>query len=316
MKVSVLIQTYKHEAFIAQCIESAMMQKTSFPFEIIVGAEEGDNETISIAKQYESNQPIPLKVIVNSKDNVVKLYGSRVGRANFINMLSHAKGEYIARCDGDDYWTAPDKLQKQVNFLDENPDYTFCGHAVQRIDSDGNPLPFKWKVDVKEDRTIYDLIHQIQVPTGSVMYRNSAFKHPIPKWFYKPLSGDIPLFFILADKGKLKFWKNQYLSVYREHSGGITKSYNRQKNWLLKRIEMYAYIDAGLGFRYHNEFKKLIRKIILSRYSLILRTIYKKGMLSAFVEDSRFLFRYLRRGKNIIDKAYWVDAHKTELSVN
>ena len=124
--LSILSITYNHEKFIAQAIESWLMQKTDFEFEIVIGEDCSTDNTLQIIKEYQKEHPDLIKVIT-SEQNVGM-------QANFIRTYEACQGKYIALCEGDDYWTDPLKLQKQVDFLEENENYFITGHKAKIID--------------------------------------------------------------------------------------------------------------------------------------------------------------------------------------
>lgn len=116
--VSVCIQTYNHERFIGKCIDSVLMQKTTFPFEILLGEDESIDDTRKICTEYAIKYPNKIRLFLHSRKNTIFINGVATGRFNINYNLKNSNGKYIALCEGDDYWTDPLKLQKQVDFLD------------------------------------------------------------------------------------------------------------------------------------------------------------------------------------------------------
>ena len=123
IKVSVIVPTYNHEPYIRQCLDSLVNQETSFPYEILVGEDDSRDGTREICKEYAAKYPDKIRLFLNDRQNVVYIHGFPTGRWNFINLLRHARGEYVAFCDGDDFWNVPHKLQKQVDYLETRPDF-------------------------------------------------------------------------------------------------------------------------------------------------------------------------------------------------
>ena len=116
--VSICCITYNHEKYIAQCLDSFLMQRTSFRYEIILGEDCSTDSTRSIAEAYARQYPDRIRLLTGPVN---------VGaQKNLLRVLKRAAGKYIALCDGDDFWTDPAKLQKQVDFLENNPSYTMC----------------------------------------------------------------------------------------------------------------------------------------------------------------------------------------------
>src|SRR5690606_24131225 len=105
--------------------------QTTFPFEIILGEDESNDGTREICKQYAAQYPDKIKLFLRSRKDVIYINGNPTGRFNFIENLKACSGKYIALCEGDDYWTDPLKLQKQVDFLENNSDFALCFHMVE-----------------------------------------------------------------------------------------------------------------------------------------------------------------------------------------
>src|SRR5688572_18573430 len=122
IEASILVTTYNHEKYIIQCLGSIVSQQTNFEFEVLVGVDECNDTTLQKCIDFEKMHT-QVKVVENVVENVLLVNGRRVGRLNFLNVLSKAKGKYVARCDGDDFWTDPHKLQKQYDFLEANNDF-------------------------------------------------------------------------------------------------------------------------------------------------------------------------------------------------
>ena len=116
--VSVCMVTYNHEKYIAQAIEGVMTQETNFKIELVIGEDSSTDRTRKICLEYKNKFPHIIKLRLQEKNlGMMK---------NFYDSLSSCTGDYIAICEGDDYWTDPYKLQKQIDFLEENPEYGLC----------------------------------------------------------------------------------------------------------------------------------------------------------------------------------------------
>jgi glycosyltransferase involved in cell wall biosynthesis len=129
VKVSVAIITYNHEKFIAEALESVLMQVTDFRYEIVIGDDCSSDRTHEIIGDFQKNHPGKIRLLISETNIGVK--------KNLAQTIMACKGEYIALLDGDDYWTAPQKLRHQVGFLDSRPGCSFCFHSVKRIYEDG-----------------------------------------------------------------------------------------------------------------------------------------------------------------------------------
>ncbi len=120
--VSVCVVTYQHKPYIKQCLDGILMQKTDIPFEILLGEDASTDGTREICLEYAAKYPDKIRLFLHHRENNIKIGGNPSGRFNFLYNSFVARGKYIALCEGDDYWIDPLKLQKQVDFLEENKD--------------------------------------------------------------------------------------------------------------------------------------------------------------------------------------------------
>lgn len=266
--VSIASITYNHEQYIAQAIESWLMQKTDFDIEIVIGEDCSTDDTRRIIEEYRLKHPDLIRVIT-SETNVGMM-------PNFIRTLEVCRGKYIALCEGDDYWTDPLKLQKQVDFLEGNEEYTVIGHKSKRI----------------KENDIINEVYQVENPLlidnwiGKLPFRTNTMVFKKEKLnlanfnVYKFISGDRIILAFLLLKGK-GFFLDEYLSVYRDHTDGISKSLNLftiKKN----EIQLYKELNRLTKMKY----KTVLFKNIFSSY---------KHILEGCWEDKLFLnwFLYL-----------------------
>jgi glycosyltransferase involved in cell wall biosynthesis len=187
---------------------------------------------------------------------------------NFIWSLNQAKGNYIALCEGDDYWTDPLKLQKQVDFLEGNPDYIMCSHNIRKRDETQNKLlPNKNKM--KEDTIISQdqLKKEFYLRTLSLVFRNITDKIPSPKFEF--LNGDSFLLSVLGIFGKAMVIISIKPGVYRIHDSGIWSSLINQKQkktaskyYLYKELIKIHKEDKGVVIHYKERIKALSNNMI------------------------------------------------------
>jgi len=162
-KVSVAMITYNHEKCIAQAIESVLMQETTFPIELVIGEDYSTDNTREIVKRYAALRPDVIQPLLHERN---------VGmRGNGDAVLEACRGQYIACLEGDDYWTSPQKLQRQVDFLDQHPDYSICGHRFMNVFSDHPEWPPSASPVQKESGTLRDILRWNYLLTCTVMYR-------------------------------------------------------------------------------------------------------------------------------------------------
>jgi glycosyltransferase involved in cell wall biosynthesis len=253
-KLSILCITYNHEKFIRQTLESFVTQKTDFDFEVIIGEDCSVDNTREIIREFEQKYPKIIKPIFRDKN-----IG---GMQNFIDILYRAKGEYIALCEGDDYWTDPLKLKKQVDFLDANPDYVICCHAAKCINDDGAEWDWFNPPEIKDYYTLEDYISygRTFIPTASLVTRN--FISNLYEWFNDSPAGDMALIMsmCLQNNGKIKRF-HEAMSVHRTHGGGIYSGMDYLEQQLFS-IETRIYLRNKLPKEYDSAFKKGLRMIL------------------------------------------------------
>jgi glycosyltransferase involved in cell wall biosynthesis len=231
MKVSICMITYNHEAFISKAIESILMQETTFNFELIIGEDYSTDNTRSIILSYKDKYPDKIKLLKNE---------SNIGMIpNFKATILACTGEFIAICEGDDYWVDPLKLQKQVAFMDANPDYSICFHRVYEESENVKKISSTNKLEKEYTYTIEDLAKKNFIHTPSVLFRNNLVK-AFPCWFYQSPVGDYVLHMLNAQYGKIKYFPD-IMATYRKHEGGVWSTQNRS-NVLERWLQVLDYL--------------------------------------------------------------------------
>ncbi len=208
MKASVYMITYNHERFIAQAIDSVLMQQVDFDYEIVIGEDCSTDNTRSIVIDYQNRFPDRIKSLLNEKNLGMM--------PNFIQTMQACKGQYIAMLEGDDYWTDPHKLQKQVDFLDRHPEFAICSHNV-KVKREGSMQSHEWLgARHKEVSTLEDLLRNGSGgATCSLVFRNGVFGD-YPEWYYTIHGGDWALQVLCASCGKLRYFR-EVMGVFRRH---------------------------------------------------------------------------------------------------
>lgn len=278
--VSICVITYNHERFIKDSLINAINQKTEFVYDIVVGDDFSSDNTYSICKDLLNLYPYKIKLLCSDK---------HLGAMNnFIRTIKACRGKYIALCEGDDYWIDKNKLQKQVDFLDKNPDFIMCSHNHDTL-VDGKIIENKFKY--KNELTIVDLANNIPFNTLSVVFRNDQFdingynKANIPYTNF--------LFLFLAQSGKIYHF-NESMAVYRIHSGGIWGGIKKFERALLnirtlEKIIIYfsdnSEVVKGLKNRY-------VRQCLLFSYSFLANLNLIKFVLLTF-RSLKYGFRYM-----------------------
>jgi glycosyltransferase involved in cell wall biosynthesis len=237
MKVSICCITYNQERFIAQALDSFLMQRTNFDFEIVIGDDFSKDNTNQICIAYKNKYPKKIKLISNAQN---------IGMTpNFVQTLKYCQGEYIALCEGDDYWTDSHKLQKQADFLDSHSQYVGCFHNTEeRYDDDENKPSYLYcNFSSGKSISFEDLSFGNLMPTCSVMYRNSL-KVEFPEWFFKLKMADWPLHLLYARFGP--FWYiPKIMGVHRLHSESVWMLQDSSRN---NQFVVEAYEEMIKGY--------------------------------------------------------------------
>jgi glycosyltransferase involved in cell wall biosynthesis len=253
--VSVCVQTYQHAAYIQECLNGILMQQTNFPLEILLGDDESTDGTREICLEYAEKFPDKIRLFLHHRENNISIGGNSTGRFNFSYNLYTAKGKYVAICEGDDYWTDPLKLQKQLDFLEENEEYAGCFHSTY-IKDEINKIEEKlWRAYTKNVFTIEETLSKLSLfHTSSFLFKREFLL--IPNWFTKIVSGDMALFALIASKGLLYFI-NEPMSVYRKNEGGVTNSLSLI-DYHISRIELFENLNKEFDFKYNTEIEAVI----------------------------------------------------------
>ncbi len=168
--VSVIVLTYNHEAYIRQALDGILCQKVPFRYEILVGDDASDDETPTILQQYQALHPETIRLFLRKKN---------VGPTrNAYELFTQARGDYIATCEGDDYWTDENKLQLQVGFLEAHPEYIGCSHPCLIVDEHGQPTG-KEKLDwecTKETMKLKDFKGWLLPGQVATLVRRNIYK--------------------------------------------------------------------------------------------------------------------------------------------
>jgi glycosyltransferase involved in cell wall biosynthesis len=211
-RVSAFILTYNHERFIGQAIEGFLIQRTDFPCELVIADDCSTDGTQEVIRRYWEKDRSRIRVLLNRNNIGAWRSYSRAYRA--------CRGQYVATVEGDDYWTASDKLQRQVDLLDRHPDYAGCFHSVRMVWEDGSHGPILYRPPQIKDRyTVHDLIGGNFIGACSVMYRRGVFGD-FPAWCYGMPVGDWCLHVLHAQHGDIGYL-DEPMGVYRQHGGGV-----------------------------------------------------------------------------------------------
>jgi glycosyltransferase involved in cell wall biosynthesis len=212
MLLSVLVITYNHERFIQEAIDSILAQVVDADLEIVIGEDCSTDRTRDILVACRDRHPDTIRLLFRDRN---------VGLVrNFAETFEACRGRYIAILEGDDFWTSPDKLRKQVEFLERHEQCSGCFHNVEVIDDDGSHRPHLFHAQPlpKAFFSLRDVLEWHFIPTPSTMMRGGLVPR-IPDWFYAMPMGDWPLHVLNAQHGAIGYL-DEVLATYRVHGGG------------------------------------------------------------------------------------------------
>ncbi|MDP4201301.1 MAG: glycosyltransferase [Bacteroidota bacterium] len=278
--VSIDIITYNHEKYISDAIEGVLQQNVNFEYEIVICDDCSTDNTRNILIDYQQRYPSLITLRLNKSNQGLKV--------NYFENKIACRGKYIAICEGDDYWTDPLKLQKQVDFMEQHPEYSMVFTNAMEV--------FDYQTWTKEpslfcslenrDYTGIELLLKWTVPTATVLFRNNIpypFKHMDQFMFY-----DIPLFLRLCEYGKIR-GINETTAIYRRHDTSITNQEFSNKKYLihLKALnsefegKLKSYLPHLFGEQYYQLAKTAYkRKSLLTLYYAILSLHYDSSIIT------------------------------------
>lgn len=297
--VSVSCLTYNHEAFIADAIEGFLRQQTPFPVEILIHDDASTDRTADIVRAYERAHPEKIRAIYQHENQY-----SKGGRPSHLN-YSRARGKYIAFCEGDDYWTDPLKLAKQIHALESNPDVHLCFHAARRIrhgtDSDDKIIGRYAESD--SVIAIEDVIKKTHgmIPTASCVITKGAAEN-IMKFRLEKCGarvGDIAIQIISSFPGGA-LYLNEQMSAYRYHVPGswnvrqadsakFKLQYARDRIMAMIALDAYSHGKYSQAFHEANR-KRLFRVAKSSTYTLGQKMAIYREFSSCLKMPSRLMY--------------------------
>ena len=247
--VTVVCITYNHEDYIAQALDSFLMQKTDFKFKVFVGEDCGPDRTADIVREYAEKYPDIIVPFIR-KENMG-------AQRNLIDMCQRATSPYIAFCEGDDYWIDEYKLQKQVDYMDRNPDMRFCFHNIEIVAPDDWYFNNFYKPNAEGRRLMPDCIpgynksqktfdarsyiRHNPARTSSIFYRWN-YDADIPAWYYQHLGGDVSMAMIQLGDGQCAIIPG-VMATWRRSEVGVTFAADADMDFLKTRIDWVSVLS-------------------------------------------------------------------------
>lgn len=251
--LSIVCITYNHVNFISDAIESFLNQEVNFLVEILIHDDASTDGTSLIIKQYENKYPNIIKPIYQTFNQY-----SKIGFEFSFRELERAKGKYISLCEGDDFWIDVLKLKTQVDFLENNDEFSMCFHKVNVL-KESKSNNYQYPNPSKDVLSFKDLLFKHYIPTCSLVFVKEKLLLPLPSWLNKAKMCDIPIELFLADKGKTKFI-DSFMAVYRLNANSMTHNYQHIKNGRASFHYIYKNLRAHFKYKYYLLFTLIILK--------------------------------------------------------
>ena len=283
--VSVRVLAYNHAEYVARCLDSILMQQTSFDFDIVLAEDNSHDGTREICIEYAKRYPDKIRLLLNSRKNNIAVDGKPSGIFNSVYSNFPIESKYIAMCEADDYWIDPHSLQKRALYLEEHNDHVMSFHnampkgPTERTFKNTPFLSFNESLSIKNEEFI-----NFRIPTSCILYRN----HLIEKFelgMTQIMIGDILLRGKLSQFGKGRYLHNIAPSVYTIHSGGIfsTLDFEQKLNmsievrkYLLKTISNLSYgpvLLQKISLLYLTMFFNFLKKRKHIRLKILLQSL-------------------------------------------
>lgn len=273
MVVSICCLTYNHSPYIGQCIEGFLMQKCNFNFEVLIHDDASTDGTSEIIQKYQEKFPKIIKPIVQTENQ-----WSNGKRLNIRFNFPRAQGKYIALCEGDDYWTDPLKLQRQVDFMEENEDYAVVGHNRH----------------ILKEGQLTESISKTWVFTQCMLFRKECLSNDFFEYIRGVYNGDTFLYYYLCMKGKPEVL-DFFGAVYRITTTGVYTSIKDDSEKFIKALSTYKQLyqlSKVTSYRYSKKVHKEVKKQLTSTLFLLVEAFKKKKDYFKVIRFSFLLVRY------------------------
>lgn len=299
--VAVICIVYNQETYLKDCIESLLMQKTNFSYVIIAHDDCSTDSSASIIQRYVDENPDKLIPFIEKENQYSIKKGAFMKDLNEAAFATGAK--YVAICEGDDYWIDPLKLQKQVDFMEKNPDYSLIGsNGLIRYSDINDGLKYFNNHDAIREISFEELVNTWVFPTASLLCRNDALRY-FPEWSNELHFSDDVIVMTCAIHGKVATL-GELSCVYRKGSG-ITKEMDKKQEYMAEQHKLfYTHLLEDTGDKYKDILEARIaydernRKYwSLHNKSIILSSLYypKRTLKNALATMFKFTKFYMKK---------------------
>lgn len=271
---------YNHEKYIRKTLEGFVSQKTNYKFKVIVHDDASTDSTPQIIQEFAEKYPdiiIPILQKENQYSKGISIFGKII--------LPLVEGKYVAICEGDDYWCDENKLQKQIDFMEKNPEYALCAHNTARIDKDENELNNDINKEKEErDYTTEEIFEDGWLfHTSAVVYRKE-FRLNMPDYYYMRGVGDFSIAIYMSTCGKVHYFPD-IMSKYRIMTPGSwserkNKNKKSRKEFAKESIKLINRIDKNTEHKYRNACrfaKKRYKYAVMNKYQRLILAIFDSG---------------------------------------
>ena len=209
--VSFRVSTYMHAQYIRQCLDGILMQQTTFPYEIVIGEDESTDGTREICIEYAKRYPDKIRLFLHKRGNNIKIDGQPTPKFQGIYSMYMCRGKYQAMCEGDDYWTDPYKLQKQVDFLENNPDYGLVHTDLDHYYvNNGRYVKNHWEKEgvTNQSGDLYEALlggEKSMIYGCTTCFRRELILDIDSEKFSKYMAGDVALWLHISSRSKIGY---------------------------------------------------------------------------------------------------------------
>ena len=256
--VSICCLTYNHASHLQKCLEGFVMQQCDFRYEVLIHDDASTDDTVTIIKKFQEKYPDIIKPIFQSQNQ----YSQGIRHLSAKHNFPRAEGKFIAMCEGDDYWTSPKKLQMQVDFLNNHPEFSMCFYnaEVMYCDSEKDSHLFN-NLNKSGEITLEQVVDNWIIPTASILFRKSIL--PFPGWVSQVYSGDMSLALTALKYGKI-YYHNEVMSVYNIAYKGNSASATvaRNSDFILEQHALlFTLYDGDTGYKHTKMLSKKVKHL-------------------------------------------------------